>query len=96
MNGLKDLIAKMRSKPGMFFSNFSIYCVKAYIDGYVFNKDEGVLLMHNFQNFVVGRFKLSPVLSWDKIIRVYCNSDRDAMEKFFVLFDEFLEQEETL
>jgi len=90
MRKLVDLISDMESKPGMYFTNYSIYSIKSFIDGFVLNNEDGAVLMYDFQVYVKNKYELSPVLSWDKMIRLYSNSDKDSMDLFFIIFREFL------
>lgn len=92
MDDIQDLIVKIKERPGMFLTDYSVYSVKAFIDGYTMYKEKDLELMYGFQNYIIDKFNFPKVLSWDKVIRVYSNSDKESMESFFKLFNEFLEQ----
>ncbi|MEM0994269.1 MAG: hypothetical protein AAF847_03245 [Bacteroidota bacterium] len=95
MESIESIIKTMNARPGMFFPNYSIFCIKSFLDGYLFaTKNESDLAsMYQFQVFITKRFEQISTLSWDKIIRLYCSSDYQAFHRFFELFEQFLEQQ---
>ena len=46
----------------------------------------------NFQEWIEGKFNLPDTQSWAKIILFYSADERDALERFFELFEEFVQQ----
>ncbi|MEN7551830.1 hypothetical protein AAG747_28195 [Rapidithrix thailandica] len=93
MNILIDLVFKIQEKPGMYLSCFSVFTLKAFLDGWLFKEgfqSEGYILMNDFQTFIIQKYNQNAVMSWDKIINLYANSEKDAMELFFKNFKDFL------
>lgn len=90
---LKGLISGIKERPGMYLSCFSVFTVKAFLDGWLRHagsQNEGHSLMYQFQQFVIRKYTQNPILSWDKILSLYSQSEKDAMDLFFSTFEEFL------
>ncbi len=91
-----ELLLGMKKRPGLYFNNFSISTLRAFLDGYrhAAGDSDTFYVLDEFQLFIVKKFKINPVLSWNKIIRLYAHSDEQAFHQFFELFEEFLKENE--
>ncbi len=89
-----ELLLKIKKKPGLYLNSFSLLSLKAFLDGYCLAIVEDKLspILYQFQMFVVEKYDANPALSWDDIIRLYASSDQQAFDRFFELFEEFLNE----
>ncbi|GBO55195.1 hypothetical protein APA_3245 [Pseudanabaena sp. lw0831] len=76
---------------------------KAFLDGYIgarndlgFALNEQEETLNKFQEWIQSRFKITSSHSWAEIILFYSGDERDALDKFFELFDKFLGSEGKL
>ena len=97
MIGFYDLIAKIKKRPALYLGQESISHLQVFLDGYSFacrnlkmetSNEEADF--ENFQEWIEGKFNLPDTQSWAKIILFYSADERDALERFFELFDEFV------
>lgn len=86
------LIREIKGKPAMYLNKISIFTLKSYLDGYVLGSGKNIEELNEFQNFIVAKYGITPTISWDSIIYLHCNSDKHAFDKFFELFDIFMQQ----
>lgn len=91
-----ELIKMMKDRPAMYIGRHSIFCLKAYIDGWYFrNTDEDVQMkiLNDFSLWIDDSFFNSSerTCSWCEFL--YCmsaNDENKALDKFFVLFEQYL------
>ena len=50
----------------------------------------------NFQQWIEQKFNQSSTQHWTKIILFYAEDEPDALEIFFELFEEFINQKQTI
>jgi hypothetical protein len=100
---LYEMLEKIKQKPGMFLGQCSITRLRAFLDGYMAcREDLGLsptqqeLEFNQFQDWIEGRFKISSSHSWDSIILFHSADERDALNSFFELFEQFLNRETDL
>jgi len=99
MIGFYELIAKIKKRPALYLGNKSISHLQVFLDGYTFARRELKVPISNeeadfedFQEWIEGKFNLPDTQSWAKIILFYSADERDALERFFELFDEFVKR----
>ena len=100
MIGFYELIAKIKKRPALYLGNASISHLQVFLDGYTFARRELKVPISNeeadfedFQEWIEGKFNLPDTQSWAKIILFYSADERDALERFFQLFDEFVKRD---
>ena len=91
------LIYKIRDNPALYFGGReSLALLRAFINGYLecqYETDENYQLtiaLSGFQEYAQNRYQINANHSWDRIIDFYCSSDREALEVFYKLLDEFI------
>lgn len=103
MTDIYELIQRIRSRPSMYLGKPYITRFKAFLDGYIgarndlgFALNEQEETLNKFQEWIQSRFKITSSHSWAEIILFYSGDVRDALDKFFELFDKFLGSEGKL
>lgn len=103
MTDIYELIQRIRSRPSMYLGKPYITRFKAFLDGYIgarndlgFALNEQEEMLNKFQEWIQSRFKITSSHSWAEIILFYSGDERDALDKFFELFDKFLGSEGKL
>ncbi len=95
MNSIFELLALIKKRPTMYISQYSISCLKAYIDGWYFRDYDSVIdaeIFGNFQDWIQKRFGISSTQSWASIILFYSQDEYTALKDFFILFDEYMQE----
>ncbi len=97
MNSVKRLIFRIKTRPELYIGSRSLSLLQAYLYGWL-NRDEASVvdgnLIGEFQGWIAEKYRISSTQSWAQIILFYSVDERDALEKFFRLFDEFLKENE--
>lgn len=103
MDSLYDLLQNIKKRPAIYIGKNSIFNLQAFLDGYYFARREvGIPLTEQereFQTFlqwIRERFKVETGQLWASIILFHCADERSAVDRFFSLFEEFLNQEKNL
>lgn len=92
-NSMVEFLLKIRTRTPMYIGGGSIFQLKAFLDGWVFGAQEDILdysILSDFQLWVANKFCIKSSQSWAQIIMFYSNDEYDALDKFFVLFDQYL------
>ena len=99
MDNLYDLLKKIKKRPAMYLGRHSIFNLQAFLDGHYFARRElGVPLTEQereFQTFlqwIRERFKVETEQLWASIILFHSADERSAVDRFFSLFEEFINQ----
>ncbi len=98
MEPVYDILQKVKNKPNVYLGSPSIMCLQAFLSGYnVAQYQLGKSLdspdcFDGFQEWIQEKFKVESSQSWAKIILFYSADERDALERFFELFEEFVER----
>ena len=93
MAAITDVIQTIRRRTPMYIGRRSISCLRAFLDGWQFAQQEDVEdapLMGEFQQWAARKCGVKDSRSWDRIILFDSQDEADALDKFFVWFDEFL------
>jgi len=99
MDPVYDILQKVKNKPNVYLGSPSILCLQAFLSGYnVAQYQLGRESLNapdcfdGFQEWIQEKFKIESDQSWAKVILFYSADERDALERFFELFDEFLKR----
>lgn len=90
------VLEEIRKRPGLYLGKKSLYLLKAYINGYTYgineyNEEKTYNYFLDFQSYVENRLSISKTpYGWDRIINSLCESEEEAFDKFFELYDEFM------
>jgi hypothetical protein len=93
---LYEMLARIQQRPGMYLGQCSITRLRSFLDGYIgAREDLGIALteqeknLGRFQDWIQERFKITSTQGWDSIILFYSADERDALDLFFQLFEQF-------
>lgn len=97
MDSLKELLSKIREKPGLYLGAPTVIGLAHYIHGYMDCKeqanqpdfDDDVRLITGFQKYVENRYKLNTDHGWWQLIRFFSFTEEEAFYQFYRLFDEY-------
>ena len=96
MLDLYDLLRNIEKRPAMYLGQPSISQLRAFLSGYFLAKKqmgtaESAQEKHfsNFQSWIEQKFSIASSQSWDKIILFFSQDEHKALERFFVLLEEY-------
>ncbi|KOR34205.1 hypothetical protein AM228_25370 [Planktothricoides sp. SR001] len=96
MLDLYDIIRKIEKRPAMYLGQPSITHLQSFLAGYFFARHqlgevetEQEKQFANFDPWIQEKFKITSSQSWDKIILFFSQDERQALDLFFELFNEF-------
>jgi len=94
-----DLLQRIKQRPGMYLGKCSITRLRAFLDGYEtaraelgFADTEQQQQLDGFQEWIQERYQITSTHGWDSIILFFSVDEKDALDKFFKLLEEFLYQ----
>ncbi|MFB2894120.1 hypothetical protein ACE1CI_14515 [Aerosakkonemataceae cyanobacterium BLCC-F50] len=100
---LYNLLERIKERPGMYLGKRSITRLNMLLIGYSQARMELGLPrtkqeceFDNFQEWIQERYNITSSHGWDSIILFYSADERDALEKFFELFEKFRNGESPL
>jgi hypothetical protein len=76
----------------MYIGRKSIGCLRAFLDGWQFAQQgrvEDAAVLEEFQHWVARKCGVKDSRSWDRIILFDSQDEADALDKFFLWFEEF-------
>ncbi len=97
MSSVREVLCEIQSRPAMHIGRHSLMCLRAFLDGWLARgldlgaKDETQIL-EDFQVWIEQKFGMEDTRSWDRIIACFSQDDSDALDCFFELFQDFLEE----
>nr|WP_309576157.1 hypothetical protein [Moraxella osloensis] len=93
-----DLILKIEKRPALYISKNYISCLKSFLDGWSMNDNssDNQVVIGDFQIWIEDKYRINSSQSWADIILFYSTDENDALNNFFPLFNEFLEQKSSL
>lgn len=99
---LYELIQKIKKRPSLYLGKPSIEHLQVFLDGYLFARrqlnislTEQEQQFEGFQGWIEERFNQKNTQSWTKIILFYSQDEQTALSRFFELFDEFINQNQS-
>lgn len=102
MDNFYDVLQKIKKRPAMYLGRHSIFSLQAFLDGYYFARRElGIPLTKQeaeFQEFLQWlrqKFQVETGQLWASILLFHSADERNAVERFFDLFEEFLNREKV-
>lgn len=99
MNSVKQIIDQIRERPALYLPYNSIRCLKAFIVGWYTGNPDSIedfsLLEHDFIKWIHSRYNIE-IHSWDRTIEFFSANEYQALDRFFELFDVFLEENEAI
>ncbi|MEH1810276.1 hypothetical protein [Nostoc sp.] len=99
----KEILAAIKKRPGMYLGTSSITRLDMLLRGNSFARREvGVpptepeREFEGFQSWVEEKYGINSGQSWSKIILFYSVDEDEALQKFFELFEEYLNKSKRL
>ena len=99
---LYDMLQNIKQRPGMYLGKCSITRLSMLLAGYAMARAELGLpvteqekAFGGFQDWIQERYKITSTHGWDSIILFYSADERDALNKFFELFEKFRNKEKA-
>lgn len=97
---LYQVLQEIKTRPGMFLGNCSITRLRAFLDGYMsaradlgLSPTEQEKTFNGFQAWIQKRFNITSTQGWDRIILFHSADEREALDHFFQLFEQFQQRE---
>ncbi|MBD2182859.1 hypothetical protein H6S82_04315 [Planktothrix sp. FACHB-1355] len=98
-----NLIQKIKQRPSLYLGKRSSGHLQVFLDGYTFARRELDVPLteeerdfEDFQEWIEKRFNQPSTQSWERIILFYSEDERDALDKFFDLFEDFKNRHQKL
>lgn len=99
---LQDILQQIKNRPAMYLGSRSISCLYAFLNGYIGTRHNSGLSptkqeeqLNDFQEWITNKYRITTAHSWAKIILFYSGDEREALDKFFELWETFTSQELT-
>ncbi|MFB2897980.1 MAG: hypothetical protein U7127_00260 [Phormidium sp.] len=96
---LYDLLGKIKQRPSLYLGKRSLSHLHVFLDGYSFAcRQIGIPVteqekdFEEFQEWIEHRFNQANTQSWSRIILFYAEDEADALNRFFELFEDFLQR----
>ena len=96
-SGLFEILARVKTKPGMYIGHPSVSDLFVFLAGYktarrelgVNPTERELLFYESFHEFVQNCYQIHSSKSWAKIIMLYCSDERQGFDRFFELLEKF-------
>ncbi len=102
-NSFIELMHKIQKRPSMYLGKPSISSLSSFLAGYTLARRELDIPstpeeenFSKFQAWIQKKFRISTGQSWEQIILFYSEDENSALNKFFKLFEEFLNSSSVL
>ena len=99
MIGFYELIDKIKQRPALYLGKSSLNQLQTFLDGYTFALRQANISVsqeeqefEQFQEWIEVKFSQPSTQSWSRIILFYSEDERDALESFFELLNEFINE----
>jgi len=104
MSGLYEVLQKIKPRPGMYIGKPSVTHLFHFLVGYEFARGELDIesteweedFHENFQPWLQEKYHVSTSNSWANIIMLYCGSEKEGLDSFYKLLDEFRNRDRSL
>jgi hypothetical protein len=104
MNGIFEILEKIRTKPGIYIGRSSVSDLFMFLVGYECARSELDIELSQeddefygeFQPWLQQKLGITTVSSWAKMIMVYCQDEKAGFEYFYDLLDEFKQRNKSL
>lgn len=99
MNYMKEVLNEVKVRPGMYLNDRKLENLYAFINGYMYRKfqeqDTIPEFYPGFQKFITDKYNVTTGQHWTKIIDFYSDSEKEALDKFFLHLDEYSKIDEN-
>jgi hypothetical protein len=99
-NNIVKLILEIEKRPAMYIGRNSIFCLKAFLDGWHFRNpkqtDNSEILIE-FTDWIQAKFNIDRYsVSWDKLLFSLYYDEEMALNSFFLNFNQFLQEKKSV
>ena len=95
-NNIVKLILEIEKRPAMYIGRNSIFCLKAFLDGWHFRnpkQTENSEILIEFADWIQEKFNIDQYsVSWDKLLFLLYQDEEIALNSFFLNFNQFLQE----
>jgi len=88
-----ELINTLRNRTAMYIGKHSIFCFRAFINGWHFRnteEDVNIEVLNDFCLWLQKYYNIDDNRSWDELLFLTFKNEKDALDNFFILFDKFI------
>ncbi|OCR02025.1 hypothetical protein BCD67_07565 [Oscillatoriales cyanobacterium USR001] len=96
MISFSDLLPEIKKRPTLYLSRYSIFDFQSFYYGYDFARNQLGLPKsekdQEFEEFLLwlrARYKIETTQSWASLILFHSGDERDALVRFFDLWEKF-------
>ena len=95
MSPIIDLLMEMRRRPALYIGGDSVVKLAAFLRGYSHALDQHCSMkthqfLEGFREWVAKHFSVTISQSWENIIQFHSADEKEAMQMFWRLMDEYL------
>lgn len=97
-----ELLGSIKKRPGMYLGTSSITRLDMLLRGYSLARREVNIppteqerKFEGFQEWIEEKYRIKSGQSWAKIILFYSMDEQEALERFFELFEEYLNRDKS-
>lgn len=92
---------EIEKRPFVFLKEKDLRLLHCFIDGYLTceednNQDESSMFFESFENYFKGIYGVRSCYNWCSILRQESQSEEEAFDKFFELFNAFVNMKENV
>ena len=95
-----ELIKQIKPIPGLFIIKHSIFCLKAFIDGWCYRDIEEYIkeeakeqvLYTEFYEWLRKKYDMTDSRGWADILYYKFETEEKALDEFFILFNTFYKE----
>ncbi|WP_224410075.1 hypothetical protein [Oscillatoria salina] len=100
MQSFSELLEEVKKRPPLYLNRYSIFSFQSFYNGYLIAKHmynlpetKAEQEFDTFLNWIREEcFPLKINRSWAEILFIYSSDERDALDRLFNLFEEYIEQ----
>lgn len=98
MDSIVDLIRTVEKRTTMYIGKNDIYCLQAFIEGWILRNTESISdieVLNQFQVWIVKKYSINTTQSWASIIAFFAMDYKDEIPLFFDNFNAFIKEIES-
>ena len=104
MSKLFEILEKIKFRPGMYIGRPSVSDLFHFLVGFktalreleIKSTEEEMDFHREFQPWVQKKYHVSTSNSWAKIIMLYCGSEKEGLDTFYELLEQFKNRDKNL
>jgi hypothetical protein len=97
MSPIIDLLNEIRRRPAMYIGCNSVVRLAFFLRGYCYALNQHCAMkndqfLQGFRDWIANKYSVKSSQGWESIIQFYSAGEEDGMQRFWMLFDEYLAQ----